>query len=84
MEADKLLIVNADDFGQSPGISEGIVEAVDRGIVTSASLMVRWPDAGEAVRRWRQKPAVEFYGERFVLAWLLIRFFGSLLNHEVQ
>ena len=36
-------IVNADDFGQSAGINRGIVEAHERGIVTSASLMVRWP-----------------------------------------
>jgi predicted glycoside hydrolase/deacetylase ChbG (UPF0249 family) len=42
------LIVNADDFGQSPGVNRGIREAHERGIVTSASLMVRWPAAAEA------------------------------------
>jgi predicted glycoside hydrolase/deacetylase ChbG (UPF0249 family) len=36
----KYLIVNADDLGASLGISRGIVEAHQRGIVTSASLMV--------------------------------------------
>lgn|SRR5688572_22039818 len=41
-------IVNADDFGQSAGINRGIVEAHERGIVTSASLMVRWPAASAA------------------------------------
>ena len=35
------LIVNADDFGLSAGINQGIMETCDRGIVTSASLMVR-------------------------------------------
>jgi chitin disaccharide deacetylase len=35
------LIVNADDLGLSPGVNAGIVEAHERGIVTSASLMVR-------------------------------------------
>ena len=35
------LIVNADDFGLSSGINRGIIEACERGIVTSASLMVR-------------------------------------------
>ena len=45
---DRLLIVNADDLGQSPGIDRGIAEAHTRGIVTSASLMVRWPSAAEA------------------------------------
>lgn len=44
----KQLIVNADDFGQSPGVNRGIIEAHERGIVTSASLMVRWPAALQA------------------------------------
>jgi chitin disaccharide deacetylase len=44
----RTLVVNADDFGQSAGINAGIVEAHERGIVTSASLMVRWPAATEA------------------------------------
>jgi predicted glycoside hydrolase/deacetylase ChbG (UPF0249 family) len=42
------LIVNADDFGLSPGINAGIIEAHERGIVTSASLMVRRAAAAEA------------------------------------
>src|SRR4030095_15505240 len=42
------LIVNADDFGQSRGINSGVIEAHKHGIVTSASLMVRWPHAREA------------------------------------
>jgi predicted glycoside hydrolase/deacetylase ChbG (UPF0249 family) len=44
----RLLIVNADDFGQSQGVNRGVIEAHERGIVTSASLMVRWPLAAEA------------------------------------
>jgi predicted glycoside hydrolase/deacetylase ChbG (UPF0249 family) len=52
------LIVNADDLGQSPGVNRGIARAVDDGIVTSASLMVRWP-AAEAAARWAStRPAV--------------------------
>jgi predicted glycoside hydrolase/deacetylase ChbG (UPF0249 family) len=42
------LIVNADDFGQSHGLNRGIIAAHENGIVTSASLMVRWPAAREA------------------------------------
>jgi predicted glycoside hydrolase/deacetylase ChbG (UPF0249 family) len=42
------LIVNADDFGQSAGVNRGIIQAHEQGILTSASLMVRWPHAGEA------------------------------------
>lgn len=44
----KYLIVNADDFGQTPGINRGIITAHRDGIVTSASLMVRWPAAAKA------------------------------------
>src|SRR3954469_22900444 len=38
---DRVLIVNADDFGQSAAITRGILRAHQQGIVTSASLMVR-------------------------------------------
>jgi chitin disaccharide deacetylase len=48
MAAKRYLIVNADDFGQSPGVNRGIITAYEHGIVTSASLMVRWPAAAEA------------------------------------
>lgn len=44
----KYLIVNADDYGLSPGVNRGILAAHDRGIVSSASVMVRWPSAAEA------------------------------------
>jgi predicted glycoside hydrolase/deacetylase ChbG (UPF0249 family) len=50
------LIVNADDFGQSAGINQGIIQAHDRGIVTSASLMVHQPAAMEAVALARSRP----------------------------
>lgn len=49
------LIVNADDFGRSPGVNRGVVEAVDAGVVTSASLMVRWPAAEPAARLARDR-----------------------------
>jgi predicted glycoside hydrolase/deacetylase ChbG (UPF0249 family) len=50
----RYLIVNADDFGLSPGINRGVVEAYEGGIVTSASLMVRWPGAAEAAAYARE------------------------------
>jgi predicted glycoside hydrolase/deacetylase ChbG (UPF0249 family) len=42
------LIVNADDFGLSHGVNRGVAVAHEHGVVTSASLMVRWPAAREA------------------------------------
>ncbi len=46
-----LLIVNADDFGRTPGVTEGILQAHRRGIVTSTTTMVNLPHAAAAVRR---------------------------------
>jgi predicted glycoside hydrolase/deacetylase ChbG (UPF0249 family) len=54
MATQKYLIVNADDFGLSPGINQGVIESHERGIVTSASLMVRWPAAAEAAAYARE------------------------------
>ena len=45
---ERCLIVNADDFGLTSGINRGIIEAHEHGIVTSASLMVRYPRAADA------------------------------------
>jgi chitin disaccharide deacetylase len=50
------LIVNADDFGLSLGVNRGIITAYEQGIVTSASLMVRYPAAAEAAGYGREHP----------------------------
>jgi predicted glycoside hydrolase/deacetylase ChbG (UPF0249 family) len=53
-----VLVVNADDFGASPGINRGIVEAHERGILTSTSLMVRAAGAEQAVALARRHPGL--------------------------
>lgn len=53
------LIVNADDLGQSEGVTAGILDAHARGVVTSASLMVRWPAASAAVDAAREHPELD-------------------------
>lgn len=58
MVSSRFLIVNADDFGQSDGVNRGIVTAHRCGIVTSASLMVRWPAAPEAAAYAREHPGL--------------------------
>ncbi len=50
------VIVNADDLGLSPGVNRGVIAAHEHGIVTSASLMVRWPAAIEAAAYAREHP----------------------------
>jgi chitin disaccharide deacetylase len=58
MQSGKYLIVNADDFGQSPGVNHGVIKAREQGIVTSASLMTRWPAAAEAANYAKQHPTL--------------------------
>ena len=58
MVSTKYLIVNADDFGQSSGVNGGIIRAHRCGIVTSASLMVRWPASAEASAYAREHPSL--------------------------
>jgi predicted glycoside hydrolase/deacetylase ChbG (UPF0249 family) len=54
--ATRYLIVNADDFGLSPGVNRGILQAHEEGVVTSASLMVRGPAAEAAAAYAREHP----------------------------
>jgi predicted glycoside hydrolase/deacetylase ChbG (UPF0249 family) len=52
----KRLIVNADDFGRSSRINQGIIEGHQKGIITSASLMTTREGFQEAVALARQNP----------------------------
>lgn len=52
----RYLIVNADDLGLSDDVNRGVIEAHRRGIVTSASLMVRAPAALRAATLIRANP----------------------------
>jgi len=53
---ERCLIVNADDFGGDEGTNRGVIVAHERGIVTSASLMVNMPGAKSAARLAREYP----------------------------
>jgi chitin disaccharide deacetylase len=50
--------VNADDLGYSPGVNQGIVVAHQRGVLTSASLMVDMPASRDGARLTRDLPAL--------------------------
>jgi len=52
----RYLIVNADDFGITAGVNRGIIQAHEHGIVTSTSLMVRYPAAAEAAQYAATRP----------------------------
>src|SRR5258707_12628273 len=47
--AGKQLIVNADDYGLTPGVSRGILEAHLKGIVTSTTVMMGLPGVAAAI-----------------------------------
>ncbi len=47
--AGRLLILNADDLGWTPGVNDGIFATHARGVVSSATLMVNAPGAAHAV-----------------------------------
>lgn len=52
----RYLIVNADDFGADDAVNRGVIEAHERGIVTSASFMVDMPGARSAARLAKEHP----------------------------
>lgn len=52
------LIVNADDFGLSESVNAAVLEAYERGILTSCSLMVGEVAAPAAVRTARERPGL--------------------------
>jgi predicted glycoside hydrolase/deacetylase ChbG (UPF0249 family) len=56
----RLLIVNADDFGYSPGVNAGIARAHRDGIVTATSVMANLPAAAEAEAYRGQHPRLGF------------------------
>ncbi len=52
------LVVNADDLGLTVGVNEGIFDAHDHGILTSASLFASAPATSDAIRRARSRPSL--------------------------
>jgi predicted glycoside hydrolase/deacetylase ChbG (UPF0249 family) len=54
----KRLIVNGDDFGASRGINLGVIEANEKGVLTSASMMVDRSASEEAARLVARLPTL--------------------------
>lgn len=54
----KYLIVNADDFGLSDYVNEGIIKAHQAGSVTTTTLMIKREFAREGVRLAKENPAL--------------------------
>jgi predicted glycoside hydrolase/deacetylase ChbG (UPF0249 family) len=47
----RLLIVNADDYGRSPGVSAGIRTAHNQGLISTSTVMINMPGASAEVER---------------------------------
>jgi predicted glycoside hydrolase/deacetylase ChbG (UPF0249 family) len=54
----RTLVVNADDLGLTLGVNDGIFDAHDHGILTSASLMASAAAATDAIRRAANRPSL--------------------------
>ena len=52
------LVVNADDLGLTVGVNDGIFDAHERGVLTSASLFANAPATTDAIRRARCRPSL--------------------------
>jgi predicted glycoside hydrolase/deacetylase ChbG (UPF0249 family) len=57
---DMLLIINADDLGRSLEVNEAIFSLMDRGLVTSATLMANGPRLEEALAGLARSPRCSF------------------------
>lgn len=64
----RLLIVNADDFGLCKGVNYGIIEAARQGIVTSTTAMMNAPEVEHAAQLSAHSPQLAV-GLHFVLSF---------------
>lgn len=56
----RVLIVNCDDLGMHESVNTAVIEAIERGIASSCSLMVPCPGAPRAMRMLRDRPDIPF------------------------
>jgi hypothetical protein len=56
---DKLLIINADDFGVSPAVNAGTLKALEFGLVKSATIIVPAPAFAEAASMVKANPGLD-------------------------
>jgi predicted glycoside hydrolase/deacetylase ChbG (UPF0249 family) len=54
----RYLIINADDFGMSYEVNEGIKLAINEGILTSVSVMANMPYFDDAIKFLKKKPHI--------------------------
>lgn len=78
------VLINADDFGLSRGVTDGIIEAHKNGVVDSTTLMMNGLDIDYAVQCAKENPLLKT-GIHLVLTWgypVLQKGIPSLINSE--
>ena len=53
---ERIIVINADDFGLTEGINKGIVQAHTDGVLTSTTIMTNMPAAEQAVKMAKRLP----------------------------
>jgi predicted glycoside hydrolase/deacetylase ChbG (UPF0249 family) len=64
----KYLIVNADDFGLTPGVCQGILKAHKEGIVTSTTILINSPHLDLALNLLTETPKLDL-GLHLNITW---------------
>jgi len=91
----KQLVVNADDFGFTPDVNRGIVDAHRRGILTATTLMANGAAFDDAIRLARETPALDIgchlvlIGERSLVSGkpyppTVTRLLAALARREIR
>lgn len=52
------LIINADDFGFSESINNGIIDAFKEGLISSTTIMINMPYAEDAILKWKENDSL--------------------------
>jgi predicted glycoside hydrolase/deacetylase ChbG (UPF0249 family) len=78
----RLLLVNADDLGLYPSITDGIARAFSAGIVRSTSLMMPCPGATQAVQTLSQHPGLHVGVHLSIIRDLTAQTWGPLAPRE--
>ncbi|HDG97268.1 MAG TPA: ChbG/HpnK family deacetylase [Desulfobacterales bacterium] len=82
------LLVDADDFGMSPGVNKGIIKAIQHGIVRNTGVMVNYEHANDARFLLREYPyvslGIHFCIEDQQMIWGPIQKIEQELDAQVQ
>ncbi|WP_258871175.1 ChbG/HpnK family deacetylase [Virgibacillus dokdonensis] len=70
------ILINADDFGLTKGVTEGIIKAHTEGIVQSTTLMMNGKATQYAIAKAKKQPSLQV-GIHLVLTW------GKPLNNDL-